>query len=713
MPARATRQPSCRAIGAAARSPRWALPLAGLATLGVTLTYASADDPRATPLALAIAWAAGCVAVVLAARAALRRPAREVVLLTLLFAAALRLSVLPMATTLSDDFHRYLWDGRVVLAGQSPYAATPEEAVAAHGLNSAGEQLLTGMNSRGFRSVYPPVSQGFFAAAWWLGGQTVEGGVRALRLLFGLTDLLAVGVLLLVLRRLGRPPGWAVLYAWHPLAVVEAVGAMHTEALLALPMLAAVGLVVPRSLPLDGDPQDHALPGGQRAAPAHQGASPLAPALAGLAVAFAAAVKLFPLAAAAVMAGRLRGRARWALLASAGLASAVLLWPLLGPPHGAGVRASLALYAGYFSFNSPLFEGLSRLFEARGFDEGRASRAASRLLLGLFAAVAAAVLWRSWRGRDPRGVPGLLVVLFGAWILCSATIHPWYALWVLWLVPLTPVARPAVLWLAATVPLTYLAYDRPDAGWGVPTWALAVQWGGAAAMLLFADGRRLWIGPLMRGRARWKASKLLRHLPEAEGETFGLLDIGSGEGLVLEELGWGFHKQDTKAAACEALRRGPPWPTELGHGVRFIGVDVDQATAAGGRRLAPILRYDGRNLPFRDNLFQAVTILTVLHHCEDPEAVLAEAARVVRPGGRLLVAESVYRTRGGLWLLTRLDRFFNGLRGGGRDGLAGPLRFAREEVWVERFAAAGLELRDTRYLSRGLHRHVLFVLDRP
>lgn len=665
------------------RSRPWALPLAGAAVLVVTGSLGLVENPRASTLGMAALWAVACVAVALGCRAALRRPAAEVAVLTLLVAALLRLAVLPMGTTLSDDFYRYFWDGREVLEGRSPYAATPEELVAAEGLRPGDAELLAGMNSNSFRSVYPPVSQASFALGWALSDGTAAGAVVALRAIFGAVDLLAVGVLLWVLRRLGRHPGWALLYAWHPLAVVEGVGAMHTEALLALPLLAAVGLALPRTV-------------GSKAEKAPRSAAPprsLAVAGAGLAVAAAAGVKLFPLAAAAVIGARLRGRARVLFVAATAVATVVLLAPLLGPPHGAGVRESLALYAGYFSFNNPIFDGLHQGFQRAGLDSGAASRLASKLLLGVFGLVTLAVIFRAWRGRDLRRLPGLLMVMFGAYLVCSPTVHPWYTLWLLWLVPLTHVARPAILWFAAVAPLTYLAYDPAWGEWGVPWWVLTLEWGGALALLLFADARGAWIGPLMAARARWKAAQLAKHLPSIPGEGAGkaagrLLDIGCGEGLVTAELG----------------RRS---------GLEAVGVDVDATGAPPPPPALAVLSYDGHRLPFDDGSFEAVSILTVLHHCDDAGAVLAEAVRVTRPGGRLIVAESVYRTSGGLWLLTRLDRFFNGLRGGGREGLAGPLHFETEAQWAARFAGLGLGTVETRYLSRGLHRHVLFVLDRP
>jgi ubiquinone/menaquinone biosynthesis C-methylase UbiE len=69
----------------------------------------------------------------------------------------------------------------------------------------------------------------------------------------------------------------------------------------------------------------------------------------------------------------------------------------------------------------------------------------------------------------------------------------------------------------------------------------------------------------------------------------------------------------------------------------LIGVDVAPVSLKMAAKLGylPVLA-DATNLPFNSGFADIVTLNAALHHCDDMEAVLKEAARLVKPGGLLI-----------------------------------------------------------------------------
>jgi SAM-dependent methyltransferase len=80
-------------------------------------------------------------------------------------------------------------------------------------------------------------------------------------------------------------------------------------------------------------------------------------------------------------------------------------------------------------------------------------------------------------------------------------------------------------------------------------------------------------------------------------------------------------------------------------------------------------------LPIAEGTLDAAVLMLVLHHVPDPAAVLAEAARVLRPGGRLLIVDMMphdhqeYRQQmGHVWLGFAESQIARHLAGAGFDG---------------------------------------------
>jgi ubiquinone/menaquinone biosynthesis C-methylase UbiE len=126
--------------------------------------------------------------------------------------------------------------------------------------------------------------------------------------------------------------------------------------------------------------------------------------------------------------------------------------------------------------------------------------------------------------------------------------------------------------------------------------------------------------------------------PKQQAMLASYLDeLGPPAGARVLEIGCG-----TGAVARTVARRA--WAAEV------LAVDPSEVFLARARRLAgdvPKLTFaigDGRDLAFDDGSFDVVVCHTVLCHVPEPEAVLAEAARVARPDGRLAVFDGDYAT---------------------------------------------------------------------
>ncbi|MDR0285544.1 MAG: class I SAM-dependent methyltransferase [Propionibacteriaceae bacterium] len=77
-------------------------------------------------------------------------------------------------------------------------------------------------------------------------------------------------------------------------------------------------------------------------------------------------------------------------------------------------------------------------------------------------------------------------------------------------------------------------------------------------------------------------------------------------------------------------------------GATVVATDLTEAMVAEGRRRHPNRRFvvgDALRLPYGDGVFDAATISFGLRNVRDPNAVLLELLRVVRPGGTLVVCE--------------------------------------------------------------------------
>ena len=357
-------------------------------------------------------------------------------------AAVLRLLLLPLPPTLSDDSLRYVWDGKLVLAGYNPYLLAPE----AEELAALRDELWQRMPHREVPTVYPPLAQAVFTVAALLPQPLIS-----VKILLCFAELLGCFLLIRLAASLGLPVGRTIWYCWNPLVTMEVAGMGHVDALVATAMIAATLLLVRR--------------------PSHPGA----------AVAAAAGVlaKLVPMMAIPMWARQSRRPLAFVALAGALVGAAML--PVLVSAGGA--PPGLVTYGISWEFNGPLFEPLSWVLDeipAVDVVKGRLEAVkqwtgkhdfwnrfypfvypelmAKVILAAIFFGFFVCSLW----DRHPVTGNGRL---FGGLVICSATVYPWYLLWVL---PWAALSRHrAWLSLSALIQLSYLSQitDVPHLPW--------------------------------------------------------------------------------------------------------------------------------------------------------------------------------------------------------------------------------------------------------
>ena len=362
-----------------------------------------------------------------------------------------RLTLLPTDPSLSDDLYRYLWDGRVQLAGINPYLHPPESEQ----LLFLRNELWEPINHKEISTIYPPLSQILFRLSY-----AASPTVLMMKAILTTFDCAIVLLLVRILQSRGEDPRRVVLYAWNPLPIMEVAGSGHLDPFGVFLLLSSLYLLTRR----------------QRAAAAWT-----------LAGAFMA--KLLPILVLPILWRDADSRWReWKsrlplLWFAVGTAVALFLFADAGGKIFSGLRIFLAKWR----FNDAVFSLLYAAIKEPGADPDDAALYGAKLLCaGL---LLGAAVWAFARYRDPYRAAAAIL---GANLLLSPVLHPWYLLWVLPFQVLFPV--PAWTFLSAAVFASYNATAVYGATgiWVEYGWVKWIQFAPFFLLLLAYPAYRRW-----------------------------------------------------------------------------------------------------------------------------------------------------------------------------------------------------------------------------
>jgi len=133
---------------------------------------------------------------------------------------------------LSQDFYRFIWDGRMILEGFNPYIYTPESFLTNQQLPVAqAEALYKGMgalNASHFTN-YPPINQLCFILAGIFAGKSIVGSAIVLRLIIIAADFGTLHFGKKLLEKLKLPTHNIFWYILNPFIIIELTGNLHFE----------------------------------------------------------------------------------------------------------------------------------------------------------------------------------------------------------------------------------------------------------------------------------------------------------------------------------------------------------------------------------------------------------------------------------------------------------------------------------------------------
>jgi len=318
------------------------------------------------------------------------RWSKSVILFT---ALVIRLLFFSQPPTLSDDMFRYYVDGRQILAGQNPYCKAPAQIKT---VDTSLMAVLNKVNHPDLVTIYPPAAQIVFAVAAFTGSIT---GFKAILVLM---DLCVCLLILLILEQMGSNRDRSILYAWHPLPVLETASSGHIDTAALLFLFLALFLMNKKSW--------------------------IQNAFSGVMLAASCLVKLFPFVFVPAFFWCSNRKTLMVKLLSFGITLFVLCLVFL--PDIMNGFSTLRLYMTDWEFSGFLY----RSFRSAGMP--------SLVIRGLLAVVfLSIVIFHTLKSVNDQTIHGLICQFHAfsfAYLMLTPTLHPWYAIYLVAFLPFLP-----------------------------------------------------------------------------------------------------------------------------------------------------------------------------------------------------------------------------------------------------------------------------------
>jgi len=352
---------------------------------------------------------------------------------------------------LSDDFYRFIWDGRLLAAGINPFAGLPGEFLNNPALVAKGvtNELYDLINSPTHYTVYPPIPQYINWLAAKLFSNNIGYSVYLIRSLIIGAEMASIFFIYLLLKKYNLKTSLVAIYALNPLVIIEVSGNLHHEGLMIMFLLGFLYFNANNKLPQ-----------------------------AAVMLALSIASKLLPLMFLPLI---LLNHKKWLKFSAIlFIAVGILFLPLLDKSFFIGMEDSLTLYYQSFEFNAAIYYLLREVgYWIYGYN--------AIALIGklLFIITAILIIIYSFRhSKNGSGNSSSFTILYLIFAVLSLILHPWYIIILIALAPFTKFKFP-IVW-SYLIFFTYLGYSQ--SGFSENYYIVAIEFVGLF-IALFIDSR--------------------------------------------------------------------------------------------------------------------------------------------------------------------------------------------------------------------------------
>ena len=353
---------------------------------------------------------------------------------------------------LSQDFYRFIWDGRMVLEGFNPYLYTPQSFMDQNVFPVAqSQELFNGMGSlsAGHFTNYPPLNQLCFVIAGIFAGKSIIGSTIVLRLLIIAADF---GTLIYgkkLLNILNLPSHNIYWYLLNPFIIIELTGNLHFEGVMIFFIVWSLYLLLNRKWRW-----------------------------AALVLACSISIKLIPLIFLPLFWKHLGLKKGFLFCSITCITSMLLFFPFYSTEFVINYSETVGLWFQNFEFNASFYY----LFREIGFYISGYNQIAligKLMALTVFIFVIYLALIRD--NKTPQKLLLNMLLALTAYYLLSTTVHPWYLTSLVFLAIFTNFKFP-IVWSFMVV-LSYLAYANSENSENL--WVIVFEYIVVFAVLLY------------------------------------------------------------------------------------------------------------------------------------------------------------------------------------------------------------------------------------